>query len=260
MTTYAFVDLGYFLREIESFAQFVFPNAKDDRPDMRTLKAMLGGASRMFIYYAAEQDSSGAGNAKQAERLAQQQKAIDWLGMVQRLNGVHVRWGDVKHKPRKKERIQKRVDVMLAVDMMKHAYRRTMDHAVVLTGDLDFQPLVEELVETGCHVTVAACRWSSAGPLLDAADGVIELDAFAFLQLLRDQESIHLFGRLSLSTPCEETAMLRATGSREDATLYKTGSINIFNVRFSDRTDRVWRGDDVELLKSIVLYEIDGTE
>lgn len=255
MTTYAFVDLGYLLREIDAFTGFVFPGAKELRPDMQCLKKALGEASRMFIYYAAEQTSQDSGDAKQAERIAQQQRIIDWLGSVQRLEGVHVRWGDVKYKPRKKERIQKRVDVMLAVDMMKHAFRKTMDHAVLLTGDLDFHPLVEELVETGCHVTVAACRWSSAGALLDAADAVIELDSIELARLLLKPDDYRLPHRWGDKRNYDARQIdLQARGRRGIATMTRGGTV----VGLGDPPDRLWTGSDMELLKKIVLYEIEA--
>jgi uncharacterized LabA/DUF88 family protein len=61
---------------------------------------------------------------------------------LERVNSAeecHVRLGLVKGvKPRR----QKGVDVLLAVDMLTHAFRNSFERAVLVAGDLDFKPVV----------------------------------------------------------------------------------------------------------------------
>lgn len=49
---------------------------------------------------------------------------------------------------RKRGQEQKGVDVLLAVDVLQHAYRGSMDRADLITSDLDFVPLFDALTQT----------------------------------------------------------------------------------------------------------------
>ena len=76
-------------------------------------------------------------------------------GFFDRINsshGVHVRLGWLS--PGKK-RQQKEVDVLLAVDMLTHAFHKNMTKAVLISGDRDFKPVVESLVQIGTFIEVA---------------------------------------------------------------------------------------------------------
>lgn len=256
LATYAFVDLGYLLGELAELSDRVLGQT-GLRPSIADLKeffrpACRGGPLRFFVYYAAEADPSSA------ERAETQAATIAWLADVQRIPDVHVRWGDVIHRPRKGGRIQKRVDVMLAVDMMKHAFRRTMDHAILLAGDLDFHPLVQEVVESGCKVTVAAAAGrSGAAELLDAADVVLDLDRVAVFNLAE-----HGIAKI-IRTGVQPTfrCHLVATGPRGRA-WYGDSSRDsgLPVVSFGDPPvqHRAWahRHTDPEVMKRLALYEI----
>ncbi len=50
--------------------------------------------------------------------------------------------------------LQKKIDVMIAVDMLTHTFRRNMHQATLLTSDLDFKPLLDALVHEGMFVTL----------------------------------------------------------------------------------------------------------
>src|SRR6266851_5400747 len=60
---------------------------------------------------------------------------------VRSLWGFHVRPGSVR---RGKKREQKEVDVLLAVDMLAQGFRGSMSKAILVAGDVDFRPAVEE--------------------------------------------------------------------------------------------------------------------
>lgn len=65
-----------------------------------------------------------------------------------RVNQGHTRYS----KGRGRE--QKKVDVMIAVDMLTHTIRRNMDEATLLAGDGDFTPLLDALSNEGMFVTL----------------------------------------------------------------------------------------------------------
>src|SRR5260370_13114879 len=82
------------------------------------------------------------------------------------LSGVHVRLGTVAGKRRR----QKEVDILLATDMLTHGFNGSMGTAVLLSGDLDFRPIIEALVRHGVFVEVWYHRTSIAAELPGAAD------------------------------------------------------------------------------------------
>src|SRR5262245_52159773 len=75
---------------------------------------------------------------------------------IEKIAGIpnwHVRLGTLSGNARaggrRARRQQKEVDVLLAVDMLNHGFRQNFDRAVLVTGDLDFKPVVESLVQLG---------------------------------------------------------------------------------------------------------------
>jgi hypothetical protein len=65
--------------------------------------------------------------------------------------------------------------VKLAVEMLSHAFNRNMQKATLLAGDLDFKPIIDELVRLGTHVTLAYDPRSVAVQLKRAADARREI-------------------------------------------------------------------------------------
>ena len=65
---------------------------------------------------------------------------------------------------------QKQVDILLAVDVMNHAARRNTSAVHLITGDQDFKPLVQALVDMGLYVTVRGDFRHTSMELAEAAD------------------------------------------------------------------------------------------
>jgi uncharacterized LabA/DUF88 family protein len=79
-------------------------------------------------------------------------------------------------KKAKKEQKSKGVDIALCTDMLSHAFAGHFDVAVLLAGDGDFQPLVDQVKRTGCIVVVGAFTEGLSPRLRLAADYFFELD------------------------------------------------------------------------------------
>jgi hypothetical protein len=92
---------------------------------------------------------------------------------IQSGHGFHVKLGSLSGSSRKMR--QKEVDILLAVEMLDHAFRKNMTSVALIAGDLDFAPLVESLVRLGTWVDVFYDPKSIAQGLLDAADRGIPL-------------------------------------------------------------------------------------
>jgi uncharacterized LabA/DUF88 family protein len=71
--------------------------------------------------------------------------------------------------------VEKGVDVMLAVDMLKYAIDQTYDTAILVSGDGDFKPAVDAVKDLGKHVEHAYFA-EGATALRKASDNFIILD------------------------------------------------------------------------------------
>lgn len=92
------------------------------------------------------------------------------LNKIREVEGCHVFLGSLRKAKKQKNRGQKEVDVMLAVQMMEHAFRGNMNKAVLLSGDLDFRPLVESSIRLGLFVEVVGDRSHISQDLIHSAD------------------------------------------------------------------------------------------
>ena len=160
--TYVFIDGEYLRRRHREAMQDFFgvDGEIDLSPIMRTVEA-----SRVYFYDAidyaqltGEADTDWEARVKRLEL---------FHARIRSLSGFHVRSGSVR-PGRKRE--QKEVDVLLAVDMLVHGFNGSMSRAVLIAGDIDFRPVVEELVRHGVFVDVWYHRKSFAQELPGAAD------------------------------------------------------------------------------------------
>jgi uncharacterized LabA/DUF88 family protein len=102
------------------------------------------------------------------------------------LPGWHVLQGVAK-RTRKSGVTQKEVDVMIAVDMLTHTYRRNMSALTFVAGDQDFLPLVEALVREGMYVKLLYEKESASQELINSSDERKALDIYALHGLLSFQ-------------------------------------------------------------------------
>ena len=75
-----------------------------------------------------------------------------WINVIRKHQGFHAYVGTTKGQEGKVK--QKQVDVKIAVDMLSHSYRKNMDEVYLLAGDLDFKPVVDEVVSSGMYITL----------------------------------------------------------------------------------------------------------
>jgi uncharacterized LabA/DUF88 family protein len=165
---YLFIDGKHFDVACETLINNVFDaTAEIDfallRDELRAQKA---------FYYRCVDEAKSDGESEEAWK-QRVEGEIHRLNSIQRAPGVHVREGTVRRGQRREE---KEVDVMLAVDMMTHASSRNMVSATLVTGDLDFRPLVQGLLQLGIYVRILYRQRSGARDLLWAADESREIN------------------------------------------------------------------------------------
>jgi uncharacterized LabA/DUF88 family protein len=91
----------------------------------------------------------------------------DRLGALDRF---HVYEGETRRSLSRAKQEQKKVDIMIAVDMLTHSFRRNMQQATLLTADLDFKPLLDALVMDGMFVTLWCPPNRTNADLVKSAD------------------------------------------------------------------------------------------
>lgn len=95
------------------------------------------------------------------------------LKAEQSLKDVGIEAPRVFHKDRDKG--SKRVDIVLATEMLTHAHRGNYDVAVLVAGDEDYIPLVDEVKAEGCRVILWFVRNGLSPQLLHTADHFYDL-------------------------------------------------------------------------------------
>lgn len=163
MTTYLFIDGAYLRRNYSDCVRPWF--GSDGEIDFRQVKGVFG-AERAFYYDALEDEPRQGESAEDCElRIANDEV---FFNKIQELDGYFVRLGSLGG--RRRNRQQKKVDILLAVEALDHAFRKNMDRAILLTGDRDFEPLVHSLVQLGVRVEVAGDKKTTSRYLRHAAD------------------------------------------------------------------------------------------
>lgn len=98
---------------------------------------------------------------------------INFFNHLRSINGYHVYEGVSRRRRRVVE--QKEVDILIAVDMLTHSFRRNMHQVAFLTSDLDFRPLIESIVREGMYISLWYPQAKTNKELVYAADSRMPL-------------------------------------------------------------------------------------
>lgn len=74
------------------------------------------------------------------------------------------------------EFVQKRVDVLLSVDLVRMSWAHQIDRAVIVSGDSDLVPAIQAAKDAGVLVQLYYFKTSVHDELLDACDDRFEID------------------------------------------------------------------------------------
>ncbi|NET28381.1 NYN domain-containing protein [Okeania sp. SIO1I7] len=172
--TYLFID-GSYLREsyIDSTSKWFGNEVINDNNniDFNAIKNFFD-ARKVFYYDYIDRIQRKYEDQTDFEERVSQQK--DYFNQIRSLEEYHVKLGNLTKKG------QKEVHILLTVDMMNHAIRNNMVKAVLLSGDKDFKPLVESLVNMGMIVSVSSEARSTSSDLKYVADSYIPLSFFDY--------------------------------------------------------------------------------
>lgn len=143
--SYLFIDGGYLSTIVWDISRKYF-NGETLEISFNVLSA---GFTKTFYYDCPTPRKSGETSEEYQKRLTRQQL---FFNNIRDQRGYHVFEGVVTGKPGKIR--QKQVDVKIAVDMLIHTIRGNMHKATIITGDQDFKPLIDALVQEGMYVTL----------------------------------------------------------------------------------------------------------
>jgi uncharacterized LabA/DUF88 family protein len=163
--TYAYID-GAFLRDRSAVAIEGMFGCKPEL-DFNHIRSLLG-ANRLFYYDCIEDGPRDGETQEGFERRTQAQNSF--VESATRSNLCHVKLGTLRERQKGKRITQKEVDVKIAVDMLTDAHNKSIERAVLMTGDLDFRPVVERLVQLGVIVELRYDPKVTAEELIAAAD------------------------------------------------------------------------------------------
>lgn len=161
-------------------------------------KQLKGRYEKVFYYDAIPVQLEGETKDEYDARIA---RISDLHAAISEIDGYRVYEGDARKRPSKGGLEQKKVDVMIAVDMLTHTIRRNMTGTGLLAGDLDFKPLLDALVNEGMFVTLIYPTRFTSTELRRSADAREPMTARKTYGWL-DKESQNRIGRI----PHEVTA------------------------------------------------------
>jgi uncharacterized LabA/DUF88 family protein len=102
--------------------------------------------------------------------------AVRFVYSIKKIPRFEVRLGESS-----RELVQKRVDVLLSVDLVRMSWGRQIDRAILITGDSDFVPAVQAAKDAGVLVQLYYALGTVNDDLLQACD-----DRFAITKDLID--------------------------------------------------------------------------
>lgn len=159
--TYVFIDGSYVREAVDLAMREIFDVPGDLAPE----EIMPSDAFRAYFYDCVDDlKRTGEAEIEFSARLAAQEARFS---RMRERPGLHLRLGTLAGSRRRR---QKEVDILLATDMLTHGFNRSMTHAILVTGDLDFRPVVETLVRSGVFVYVWYEKRSAAKELHLASD------------------------------------------------------------------------------------------
>lgn len=161
--SYLFIDGGHLRKYYAESVRMWFEG--EGEIDFSRLKQTLG-AQKSFYYDCLDDIRRAEETQAEFDSRIDQQEA--YFNRIREVVGSHVRLGSLTGTVKNKR--QKEVDILLTVDMMNHAVRGNMSTAYLLSGDRDFKPVVESLIQMGLFVEVIGDKKHTSKDLAWAAD------------------------------------------------------------------------------------------
>lgn len=99
-----------------------------------------------------------------------------WISFLQGTDSVTVKTRPLRYTPNKQRDREKGIDILLATDMLQQAYVNGYDSMILVSGDGDYAPVLEEVKKMGKRVENAFLEANRSNALRTVCDVFIELD------------------------------------------------------------------------------------
>ena len=138
-------------------------------------------------------------------------------------------------KQRGQTMVEKGVDVMIAADLISHAYEDHYDTAILVSGDADFYPALQVVKDTGKQVEVAAFDSNLSSEAARFSDAIIKFNKSYFddLWMSAGQKSNNIRTAAMRQRVTDEAAS--PNGEDKGASRSSNGSRKPFTHRYADR-------------------------
>lgn len=169
-----FIDAGYLMSALRR--DF---NLSDDFPinpirmTNDLIKTLGAGRLQRAYYYDCAPFKHEKPRPGDEERTAKKEKLFEFINS---LPNFEVRLGELKLfiNGNREEYVQKGVDLLLGIDLVRLASKGAISDAIVVSGDADFVPAVEAAKADGVNVTCVTSKTGSRS-LIRACDNHIEM-------------------------------------------------------------------------------------
>jgi uncharacterized LabA/DUF88 family protein len=156
-----FIDGGYFAKVLK----LVFPTAHICFEKFSDELCKEAGYERLRSYfYSCMPYQDSPPTSEQSKRYAQMDSFVYNL---QKLRRFEVRLGKLIYIPKMNDYIQKRVDVLLAVDLVRMSWDHQINAAILITGDSDFVPAISAAKDAGVSTILYYSRGHAQVGALD---------------------------------------------------------------------------------------------
>lgn len=169
--SYTYIDGGAIRGAIKTFSPYFGGEQVEVQwPRLRN------HSERVFYYDALPgQPNAGETEAVFQERLKNMRVKFD---SMRELPGFFVNYGVSFRRRRQLE--QKRVDTMIAVDILTHAHRGLVPNITLITNDQDFYPVILAAMEVGIRVTLVCQPQKTNDEFMHASDYLNSLNLVKF--------------------------------------------------------------------------------
>jgi uncharacterized LabA/DUF88 family protein len=181
--SYLFVDGACLNKELLGWGE----DFGDGEPAQIDYNQLAAEYTKVFYYDAIPAKKDAETDGDYDSRI---EPTLSNIKVLRELDKYHVYEGDQRRASNRKERPeQKKVDVLIAVDMLLHTVRRNMHKAALLTGDRDFVPLIQALVREGMDVSLLYPMGVTHEELIASADHKVALDPEFLRRVLKTDQS-----------------------------------------------------------------------
>lgn len=157
-----FIDGGYFQKVLQN----IFGSPKINFEIFSDETCGDYERLRTYYYYCMPHQSNPP-TEEERRRYANTDRFVHSLG---RLNRFEIRLGKLIYVPSVGEYIQKRVDVLFSVDLVRMSWDHQIGKAVLVTGDSDFVPAIQAAKDAG---VLTVLYYSRGHPSVSAMDELL---------------------------------------------------------------------------------------